>query len=115
MCFVRVHVVHPYCSIDTQKEQIPFFILSERSDFHNINDLSIAVYTFTWCMLTALSVEEIVLPMYVNLCTNFRGQTTKSGDGFLTFKTHELNFICFHEVANAYCSNRYSTWVYVVL
>ena len=39
------------------------FILSDRS----------AVNAFTRCMLTSLSIDEILLPRYVNLSTNFRG------------------------------------------
>ena len=37
-----------------------------------INNLSIAVRAFTLCMLTLLSVDEILLLRYVNLSTNFR-------------------------------------------
>ena len=36
-------------------------------------NLSIAVYTFLMYMVTSLSVDEILLPRYVNGSTNFRG------------------------------------------
>ena len=45
--FVRVHVVHPYSSIDaTAAWKKLRFILSVRSDFHIINSLLIAVHGF---------------------------------------------------------------------
>ena len=42
-----------------------------------INNLLIAVNTFTRHMLTSFSVDEILLVRYVNLSTNFRGQSLK--------------------------------------
>ena len=48
------------------------FILSDRSDFHMIDNLSIEVYAFTSCILMSFSVDVKVLPMYVNLSTYFR-------------------------------------------
>ena len=35
------------------------------------------VYTFSMHILTSLSVDEILLPRYVNLSTNFRGLPLK--------------------------------------
>ena len=70
MHFVSVYVVYPYSSIDTVtawKES--HFILSDRSDFYMIDNLFIAVHTFTRCMLASLPVDEILLLRYVN----FRG------------------------------------------
>ena len=59
MRFVSTHVVHPYSSTDSAiAREKSRFILSERSDFHMIHNLL---------------VDEILLPMYVNLLTNFRG------------------------------------------
>ena len=57
----------------TTVEKKPSFVLSERSDFHMIDNLSIAVHAFVWCILTSLSVNEILLPRYVNWSTSFRG------------------------------------------
>ena len=45
----------------------------QRSDFHMIDNLLITVHAFAWNMLTSLSVDEILLPRYVNLSTNFSG------------------------------------------
>ena len=42
-----------------------------------IDNLSIAVNAFDRCILTSLSVDEILLPRYGNLFTNFRGQPLK--------------------------------------
>ena len=38
-----------------------------------IDNLSKAVYAFAWWMLTSLLVDEILLPSYLNLFTNFSG------------------------------------------
>ena len=68
--FVSVHVVHPYSSMDsTAAWKELCFALSVRSDFHMIDNLSIAVHAF---VLTSFSVEEILLPKLVYLCTSFR-------------------------------------------
>ena len=40
------------------------FILPDRSDFYMINNLSIAIHRFARCVMTSLSVDEILLPMY---------------------------------------------------
>ena len=48
------------------------FILSARSDFHMINNLSIAIHAFPMYILTLLSVDEILLPRYVNWSINFK-------------------------------------------
>ncbi len=50
-----------------------YFNSSKRSDFHIIDNLSIAVNTFFMQMLTSLSADEIRLPMYKNLLTNLIG------------------------------------------
>ena len=49
------------------------FILSERSDFQMIINLSIVVHAFPVRMLTSLSVDEILLLRYMNWSTNLRG------------------------------------------
>ena len=70
---VNVHEVHPYSRIDTTAAWRKLsFILSDRSDFHVINNLSIAVDTFASRILMSLSVDETLLPRNVNLSTNFR-------------------------------------------
>ena len=78
MCFVRIQVVHPYSRTNTETVwKKSCLIFSERSDLHRINNLSIEVCVFTRHMLTLLSVDEILLPRYVNWFTNFRGLPLK--------------------------------------
>ena len=43
-----------------------------------IGNMSMTVHAFVMYMLTLLSVEEILLPNYVNWSTNFRGLPLKS-------------------------------------
>ena len=66
-------MVHPYNSIDIATAwKKSNYILLDRSDFYFINNLSIAVHVFARCMMTSLSVDEILLPKYVNVSINFR-------------------------------------------
>ena len=67
-------MVHPFSSIDTAAAgKKSRFILSDRSDFHLIDSLSVAVDAFARRILISLSVDETLLPRYLNLSTNFRG------------------------------------------
>ena len=70
--FISVHVVHPYSSIDTTAAWKKSMILSDRLDFHMIDILSVAVHTFTRHVLMSFSVDEMQLPRYMNLSSNFR-------------------------------------------
>ena len=73
LCFVSVHVVHPYSGIDTTTACKKLrWILSEKSDFLMIDNLSIEVSAFASCVLMSFSVDEMLLPRYVNLSTRFR-------------------------------------------
>ena len=64
--------MQPYSSIDTLTAwKNSRSILSERSDFYMIIYFSIAVKSKR--MLTLLSIDEMLLPGYVNWSTNFRG------------------------------------------
>ena len=67
---VGLHVVHPYGRIDTTTawKNLPF-CLSDRTEFQMIDNLSIAVTSF---ILMSFSVNDILLPRYKNLSTNFR-------------------------------------------
>ena len=47
-------------------------ILSVRFDFHMIESLSIAVHAFVNRVSMSFSVDETLLPSYVNLTTSFR-------------------------------------------
>ena len=58
--FISVYVVYPYSCIDT----IPAwkklsFILSDRSDFHMTDILSIPIHTFACCVLVPWSVQNL--------------------------------------------------------
>ena len=69
---VRVHVVYSYSRIDTTAAwKKSRFILSDRSDFHMIDKPSTADHDFASCIVI-FSVNETLLPRYVNLFTSFR-------------------------------------------
>ena len=58
---VSVYVVYPYCTIDTTAAwKILRFILSDNSDFHMTDSLSIAVHAFNF-VLMSFSVDEMLL------------------------------------------------------
>ena len=60
---VSIQVVHPYNSMDTTAAWKKLhFIFSDKSDFHMIDTLSIAVYAFTSRVLMLFSVDETLLP-----------------------------------------------------
>ena len=65
--FVSVQVVHPYSSTDTTAVWKKLrFILSVRSDFHMTDSLSIAVHAFVCRVSMSFSVDETLLPRYVD-------------------------------------------------
>ena len=64
-----VSMVYPH-EHNHSLEEISFYFI--RLDFHII-----AFHTFAKCMLTSLSVDEMLLPRYVNWSTNFRGSSLK--------------------------------------
>ena len=112
MCFVCSHVVHPYNSMDTSTAWMrSHFILSDRSDFDMIDNLSIAVHAFTWHTLTLLSVDETRLTRYVNLSTNFSGEPLRVNMAPFLLK-HILCFICVHVEANPAGFQLWSTPTY---
>ena len=63
--FVKVQSVQPYSSTDTATPG--------RLEFHMIESLSIAVYTFFMQKLTSISVKDMLLPKEVNWSTNLKG------------------------------------------
>ena len=98
---LRVNLVHLYGSTETVtvlKETR--FILTEKSDFYIIDYLSIAIRAFVRLILKMISVDEILLPRYVNLPTNFRGLPLKV-DMKSCFLKYKFYFICVHFAANA--------------
>ena len=68
------------------------FILSERSDFRMIDNLSIVANANARHMLTTLTVDKILLPRYVNLSTSIRGLPF-SADLAPWLKTHHHHHI----------------------
>ena len=68
MRLISVYVVHPYSSIDTAAalKKLRFF-LSVRSDFHMTDSQSLAVHVLASRVLMSVSVDETLLPRYVNL------------------------------------------------
>ena len=70
---VSIQVVHPYCSMGTTAAGKKLrFSLSDRSDFHMTDSLSIAVHAFASHVLKSFSVDETLLPRSVNLSNSFR-------------------------------------------
>ena len=69
--FVSTQAVHPYNSTDTATTwKNSYFILPECSDFHKGVNLSLEMHTLSVCALTSFSVDEILLPRYMNWSTN---------------------------------------------
>ena len=48
------------------------FILSDRSDFHMTDSLSLAVHAFASHVMTSYLIDEMLLPRSLNLPTSFR-------------------------------------------
>ena len=64
MLFVWIHVVHAYSSTDTTAAlKKSHSILSDRSDFHMIESLSIAVHVFAWQILISVSIDETLIQL----------------------------------------------------
>ena len=63
------------------------------SDFHSIDNPLIAVHAFAHRMLTLLSVDEILLPRYVNCSINFNGLSPRVEVTPFLLKTPELCFV----------------------
>ena len=88
---VSLHMVHPYNRIDTNTDWKKVrFILSDRSDFHMINNLSIVVHAFASRVYMSFSVDETLLPRHVNLSTNFREPLFRMETSPFLLKTHVL-------------------------
>ena len=92
------------------------FILSGRSDFHIIDSLSIAVHTFVRRILISLSVNETLLPRYMNLSTNFREPSfrVEMAPSWLKHVYSVLSAFTWRTMLPSACSrlcNRDSAWV----
>ena len=96
---VWVHVVHPYSRIDTTAAWKKLHsILSDRSDFYMIDNLSIALRAFASRLLMSFSVDETLLPRFLNLSTNFRELPNR-----VEIKTHVLDFVSIDAGTKATC------------
>ena len=72
--FVRVSVVHQYSNMETALKKSRFTcILSDKPDFHRIDNLSIAFWCSARRIQTLFSVDEMLLPSYVILVYWFLG------------------------------------------
>ena len=70
---VSIPVVYLYSRINTNSVGKKLhLILLDKSDFHMIDNLLIAVPAFVSYILMSFSVNETLLPRYMNLSTNFR-------------------------------------------
>ena len=67
ICLINVHVVHPYSSLHTRAAWKKLrFILADKSDFHMTDNQSIAVHAIASRVFMSFSVDETLLPRYVN-------------------------------------------------
>ena len=83
ICLVNIYVVHPYSRVYTTAAWKKLhFISPEKFNFHMIDNLSIIVHAFACQILMSFSVDETLLPRYMNLSTSFR-ETSFSVEMFL--------------------------------
>ena len=74
ICFVTVHIVHLYFSLEAYPaRKVPHFILLERLDLQTIDMLPVAFHTFDWYLLKSFSIDVMLVPMYLNGSSNFIG------------------------------------------
>ena len=101
---VIVHVVHLYSRNEiTVAWEILRFLISDWSNFHIIDNLSIAVHAFARRILMSFSVDETLVPSQVNLSTNFKELPLRVEMSPFWLK-HILHFVGIHMEANAsYC------------
>ena len=73
-CFVRIKVVQLYGRTDIAAAwKNSTFILSARQDFHFVVKLFTAVHALSIRVKKLISADEILLPRYMYLLTDFRG------------------------------------------
>ena len=90
------------------------FILSVRSDFHMTDNLSIAVDAFATHVLLSVSVDETLLPWYVNLSTCFR-ESSLCGDVTFLIKAHVFLLVCVDmEPYACGCSLQIMLWGFIL-
>ena len=116
ICFLSVHIMHPYSSIDTTAAwKKMHFILSIRSDYHMTDSLSLAVPAFASHVLMCFSVDETLLPRLVILSTSFKSQPLSVEMSSLALK-HIYSVLCaltwrpMPEAARSRLCSRISAW-----
>ena len=87
-----------WCICIAELTQSPF---GRNSDFHLFDNL--VVHAFASCILITFSVDETLLPKYVNLSTKFREPPFSVDISSFLIKTLVLCFVCIHMDANATC------------
>ena len=113
--FLKVQVVLPYNITDTATAWKNFcFILSVRSDFLIVDNLSIAFSAYPMHILISLSVDEILLLRYMNRRTSFRGMSfnVEMTPSWLKYLTFVLSGFTKRPILLAVCSrlcNRHSS------
>ena len=102
---VSVYVVHLYSRIETTAAWKKLhYILSDKFDFHMIDNLSIAVHTFASRILMSFSADETLLPKQENLSTNFREPPfCVEMSLFFLIKIHVFRFVCNYMETKAFC------------
>ena len=72
--FVKIQVVQLCISTDTAGAWMDYcFILSHRSDFNMVDNLSTITNALPMCILKSLSIDEKWLPMNINQSIDLRG------------------------------------------
>ena len=95
-CFIRVQLV-------TKSSKEFVFIFLERSNFHMVIKLLIEVQALSMCLLTSLSVDEILLLKFVNWSIDFRGLLFNEKMTLSWLKHINSVFIWVHIESNAFC------------
>ena len=91
--WVSVQVVHPYSNIDkTAALKKLRFILSDRSDFHMTDSLSIAVHAFVSRVLISFWVDETRFPWEALLMVAPFSRKSKVMDPFMSQKIVCITF-----------------------
>ena len=105
--FVSIYVVHLYSSIDTTTAWKKSRFILDRPDFHMIENQLTAVNAFARCILTSVSVDEILLSKYMKFSPNFRWLPSKHKYSILfTFTWRPMHTA----VCSGLCS-KYTAWI----
>ena len=101
-------LVHTWNSIDTITAwKKSHFILPDGSEFHMIDNLSTVFHAFIKYILISLSVDEMLLLMFVNWSANFRHlalrvEMSPSCLKYILFYLHSFRTQCLSQLALGY-------------